>query len=62
MKLDYLAEEVEAQHASAVKNRDLAITTDFRDIFAELLTKQLGIASLKSVFPHYDPKPRGLMA
>ena len=26
MKLDYLAEEVEAQHASAVKNRDLAIT------------------------------------
>lgn len=26
MKLDYLAEEVEAQHANAVKNRDLAIT------------------------------------
>src|SRR5438105_3620952 len=26
MKLDYLAEEVEAQHASAVKNRDLALT------------------------------------
>src|SRR5205085_123947 len=26
MKLDYLVEEVEAQHASAVKNRDLAIT------------------------------------
>src|SRR3989441_343368 len=25
MKLDYLAEEVEAQHASAVKNRDLAL-------------------------------------
>ncbi|HYY53500.1 MAG TPA: TolC family protein [Myxococcales bacterium] len=26
MKLDYLAEEIEAQHASAIKNRDLAIT------------------------------------
>src|SRR5438552_9340802 len=26
MKLDYLAEEVEAQHASALKNRDLALT------------------------------------
>jgi outer membrane protein TolC len=26
MKLDYLAEEVEAQHASALKNRDLAFT------------------------------------
>jgi uncharacterized protein (DUF1501 family) len=43
------------------ENRDLAITTDFRDVFAELLTKQLGVASLKSVFPHYDPKPRGLL-
>ena len=44
------------------ENRDLAITTDFRDIFAELLTKQLGVASLKSVFPNYDPKMRGLLA
>jgi outer membrane protein, multidrug efflux system len=26
MKLDYLAEEIEAQHAGAVKNRDLALT------------------------------------
>lgn len=26
MKLDYLAEEIEAQHANAVKNRDLALT------------------------------------
>ncbi|TMB33825.1 MAG: TolC family protein [Deltaproteobacteria bacterium] len=26
MKLDYLAEEIEAQHASALKNRDLALT------------------------------------
>jgi uncharacterized protein (DUF1501 family) len=44
------------------ENRDLAITTDFRDVFAELLTKQLAVPSLKSVFPNYDPKPRGLLA
>ena len=44
------------------ENRDLAITTDFRDIFAELLTKQLAVPSLKSEFPYYDPKPRGILA
>ena len=44
------------------ENRDLAITTDFRDVFGELLTKQLRVASLKSVFPNYDPKPRGILA
>ena len=43
------------------ENRDLAITTDFRDVFAELLTKQLAVPSLKSVFPNYDPKPRGIL-
>ncbi|MBV8544400.1 MAG: DUF1501 domain-containing protein [Acidobacteria bacterium] len=43
------------------ENRDLAITTDFRDIFAELLTKQLAVPSLKSVFPNYEPKLRGVM-
>jgi len=44
------------------ENRDLAITTDFRDVFGELLTKQLAVPSLKSVFPNYDPKPRGILA
>jgi uncharacterized protein (DUF1501 family) len=38
------------------ENRDLAITTDFRDVFGELVTKQLGVASLKTVFPGYDAK------
>jgi uncharacterized protein (DUF1501 family) len=36
------------------ENRDLAITTDFRDVFGELLTKQLGVGSLRAVFPGYD--------
>jgi uncharacterized protein (DUF1501 family) len=44
------------------ENRDLAITTDFRDIFAELLTKQLAVPSLKSVFPGYEAKMRGVLA
>src|SRR5436305_1283931 len=44
------------------ENRDLAITTDFRDIFAELLTKQLGVPSLKTVFPGYEPKVRGVLS
>ncbi|PYQ52787.1 MAG: hypothetical protein DMF59_03495 [Acidobacteria bacterium] len=43
------------------ENRDLQVTTDFRDVFAELLTKQLGVASLKSIFPNYDPKPLGIL-
>lgn len=47
------------------ENRDLAVTTDFRDVFGELVTKQLGVASLKSVFPGYEAsrsKWRGVMA
>jgi uncharacterized protein (DUF1501 family) len=44
------------------EGRDLAVTTDFRDVFGELLTKQLGVASLKDVFPHYDVKPLGILA
>jgi len=43
------------------EGRDLAVTTDFRDVFGELLTKQLGVASLTDVFPRYVVKPRGVM-
>ena len=43
------------------EGRDLAVTTDFRDVFGELLTKQLRVASLKSVFPGYEPKPLGIL-
>jgi len=47
------------------ENRDLAVTTDFRDVFSELLAKQLGVGALKSVFPGYDTtaaKWRGVLA
>lgn len=43
------------------ENRDLAITTDFRDVFAEILAKQLAVTQMKSVFPGYEPKFRGLL-
>ncbi|HWS71977.1 MAG TPA: DUF1501 domain-containing protein [Thermoanaerobaculia bacterium] len=43
--------------AQLFENRDLAVTTDFRDIFGELLTKHLGVPSLTNVFPRFDTSP-----
>ena len=39
---------------------DLAVTTDYRDVFAEVLQNRLGNPSLVSVFPDYTPKPVGV--
>src|SRR5438132_7603155 len=36
------------------EGRDLTLTTDFRDVFAELAKRHLGTANLKTVFPGYD--------
>ena len=33
--------------------RDLAVTTDFRDVFAEIAVRHLGVKDLPSVFPGY---------
>lgn len=33
------------------ENRDVAVTTDFRDVFAEVCSKHLGIRALDAVFP-----------
>ncbi len=41
--------------------RDLALTTDFRDVLGELVTGQLGNRDLSKVFPGYTPKPRGIL-
>jgi len=43
---------------SLYENRDLAVTTDFRDVFGEVLTKQLGVSDLGPVFPNYVSSPR----
>ena len=36
------------------ENRDLAVTTDFRDVFAEILSDRMGVSNLSPVFPGYD--------
>ncbi len=36
------------------EQRDLAITTDFRDVFAELAKSHLGAANLNTIFPGYQ--------
>jgi uncharacterized protein (DUF1501 family) len=44
------------------EGRDLALTTDFRDVLAELVIKQLGNPDLGSVFPGYaQPRFRNLL-
>jgi uncharacterized protein (DUF1501 family) len=35
------------------EGRDLALTTDFREVFGEIATRHLGATELKSVFPGY---------
>jgi uncharacterized protein (DUF1501 family) len=36
------------------ERRDLAITTDFRDVFAELAKTHLGATNLNTIFPGYQ--------
>jgi uncharacterized protein (DUF1501 family) len=36
------------------EGRDLALTTDFRDVFSEIASKHLGATNLKAVFPGYN--------
>ncbi len=44
------------------ESRDLALTTDFRDVLGELVSKHLGNSNLKAVFPGYaEPRFRGLI-
>jgi uncharacterized protein (DUF1501 family) len=37
--------------------RDLAVTTDFRDVFAEIVTRHLGLANAGAIFPGYTLQP-----
>ncbi len=50
------------QDEQLYENRDLNLTTDFRDVLGELVTRHLGNRLVKNVFPGYDePKFRGLL-
>jgi uncharacterized protein (DUF1501 family) len=47
------------------EGRDLEVTTDFRDVFAEVVVRHLGIADPAPIFPGYAIRPSnrlGLMA
>ena len=35
------------------ERRDLAVTTDFRDVFGEVVVRHLGVADPRSIFPGY---------
>ncbi len=37
------------------EGRDLALTTDFRNVFAEILTKHMRTANTARVFPGWQP-------
>jgi uncharacterized protein (DUF1501 family) len=37
--------------------RDLAVTTDFRDVFGEIVTRHMGVADARPVFPGYATSP-----
>jgi uncharacterized protein (DUF1501 family) len=43
------------------QGRDLALTTDFRDVLGELVARHLGNSSLQDVFPGYQPAFLGLV-
>jgi len=43
------------------EGRDLALTTDFRDVLGELVARHTGNANLQGVFPGYTPKFPGLV-
>ena len=37
------------------EGRDLALTTDFRDVFAEVTARHLGASNLRMIFPRFQP-------
>ena len=40
--------------AARYQGRDLAVTTDFRDVFGEIVVRHLGIADARAIFPGYN--------
>jgi uncharacterized protein (DUF1501 family) len=41
---------------------DLAVTTDYRNVMCEILTKEKGFKQIEKVFPRFKPgKPLGLV-
>jgi uncharacterized protein (DUF1501 family) len=45
------------EKAQLYRERDLAVTTDYRDVFAEVAREHLGISDVSTLFPGYVPGP-----
>jgi uncharacterized protein (DUF1501 family) len=39
------------------EGRDLAVTTDFRDVFGEIVVRHLGVTDTRPIFPGYEVRP-----
>jgi uncharacterized protein (DUF1501 family) len=39
------------------ERRDLAVTTDFRDVFSEVVVRHMGVRDARPIFPGYDLNP-----
>jgi uncharacterized protein (DUF1501 family) len=39
------------------EGRDLAVTTDFRDVFGEIVVRHLGVSDARAIFPGYNLQP-----
>lgn len=48
-------------HDAALDESDLAITTDYRDVLAEILVQRIGSTTLDHIFPGYTPTLPGIM-
>ncbi len=46
---------------NALDDGDLAITTDYRDVLAEVVEQRLGNPALEQVFPNFEPNSLGLV-
>src|SRR5579872_1709161 len=50
------------QREQLYENRDLALTSDFRDVLGELVARHLGNSNPQNVFPRYNAKFLGVVA
>jgi uncharacterized protein (DUF1501 family) len=48
-------------HDEALDESDLAITTDYRDVLAEILVQRLGSTAIDHIFPGYSPTLPGII-
>ena len=39
------------------EGRDLALTTDFRDVFSEIAARHMGASNLNTIFPGFNTSP-----